>query len=405
MTGRSGVAAAAISYRTRRASPTRGRQMALARIWARSLGEGHSAISLYGHTALYALPSAGAGHPCRNRDRCRARCSEWKNGVGYTVSCLLLRARNSARMSGRIRLRSSPQIASSPRGSRKQLMALDRTTGKLVWSHDLIREYGAPEGDRGYAASPLLYQDLLIVPLGGARAGAGGVQCQQRGARMEGRQSSAEPRLSDPDRRGRAAAGGVPRRRRSRRLRSAHRTPALAPLTPNVGRAEYQHPAVVMRPTTCSSSRLPTDRAAVSSNCAGPETRPRRPSGGPTIGCAFISATSVRIADLVIGASGDFGPVFLTAVDLQTGTIAWQDRSFARSQLVHADGKLIILDEDGTLGLATVSLAGLKTLARARILESVSWTPPTLVQTRLFVRDRKTIAAVRPRQVTSRHPS
>lgn len=102
---------------------------------------------------------------------------------------------------------------------------------------------------------------------------------------------------------------------------------------------------------------------------------------------------SVRIAKLVIGASGDFGPVFLAAVDLHTGTIAWQDRSFARSQLVHADGKLIILDEEGTLGLATVSSAGLKTLARAQILESVSWTPPTLVQTRLFVRDRKTIAA------------
>lgn len=95
----------------------------------------------------------------------------------------------------------------------------------------------------------------------------------------------------------------------------------------------------------------------------------------------------------MIGASGDFGPVFLTAVDLQTGTVAWQDRSFARSQLVHADGKLIILDEEGTLGLATVSSIGLKTLARARILDSVSWTPPTLVRSRLFVRDRKNIAA------------
>ena len=47
----------------------------------------------------------------------------------------------------------------------------------------------------------------------------------------------------------------------------------------------------------------------------------------------------------------------------------WQDRSFARAQLLYADGKLIILDEDGNLGLATVSPQGLKVLARAAVLE------------------------------------
>ena len=63
--------------------------------------------------------------------------------------------------------------------------------------------------------------------------------------------------------------------------------------------------------------------------------------------------------------SGDFGPAFLSAVNVKTGAIAWQDRAFARAQLLYADGKLIVLDEDGTLGLATVSPQGLKVLARA----------------------------------------
>jgi hypothetical protein len=91
--------------------------------------------------------------------------------------------------------------------------------------------------------------------------------------------------------------------------------------------------------------------------------------------------------------SGDFGPAFLTAVNTRTGAIAWQDRSFARAQLLHADGKLIILDEDGTLAIATVSPQGMKVLARAQILEHLAWTPPTLVGRTLYVRDRKTIAA------------
>lgn len=91
--------------------------------------------------------------------------------------------------------------------------------------------------------------------------------------------------------------------------------------------------------------------------------------------------------------SGDFGPAFLTAVNTKTGAIAWQDRGFARAQLLYADNKLIVLDEDGTLAIANVSPQGLKVLARAAILENRAWTPPTLIGKTLYVRDRKTIAA------------
>jgi len=101
----------------------------------------------------------------------------------------------------------------------------------------------------------------------------------------------------------------------------------------------------------------------------------------------------IRIGELAYMSSGDFGPAFLTALNIKTGAIAWQDRGFARAQLLYADGKLIILDEDGTLALATVSAQGLKVLARASILQNIAWTPPTLIGKTLYVRDRKTIAA------------
>ena len=103
--------------------------------------------------------------------------------------------------------------------------------------------------------------------------------------------------------------------------------------------------------------------------------------------------TAIRIGNYVYGSSGDFGPAFLTAVDVTTGNVVWQDRAFSRAQLLYADGKLVILDEDGTLGLATVSPQGLQVLAKASILENLSWTPPTLVGTKLFARDRKNIVA------------
>ena len=103
--------------------------------------------------------------------------------------------------------------------------------------------------------------------------------------------------------------------------------------------------------------------------------------------------TVIRIGDYAYGSSGDFDPAFLSAVDMKTGKTVWQDRSFSRTQLLYADGKMILLDEDGNLGLAEVSPQGIKVLARAPVLQNLSWTPPTLAGTTLYVRDRKTIAA------------
>lgn len=53
----------------------------------------------------------------------------------------------------------------------------------------------------------------------------------------------------------------------------------------------------------------------------------------------------------------------------------------------------MILDEDGNLGLATVSPSGMQVLAKAPILDHLAWTPPTLADTKLYVRDRKNLAA------------
>lgn len=94
------------------------------------------------------------------------------------------------------------------------------------------------------------------------------------------------------------------------------------------------------------------------------------------------------------GSSGDFGPSFITAVDVKTGEVVWRDRSFARSTFLYADGKLVLLDEDGTLALATVSAEGLHVLAEAEVLTSRAWTVPTLVGKKLYLRDRKALLAL-----------
>ena len=84
----------------------------------------------------------------------------------------------------------------------------------------------------------------------------------------------------------------------------------------------------------------------------------------------------------------------VSAVDARSGKILWQERSIEKATFVWADGKLITLDQDGDLMIAYPSPQGFKIAAKAPLLSSLAWTPPVLVGTRLYLRDRRTMMAV-----------
>jgi hypothetical protein len=104
---------------------------------------------------------------------------------------------------------------------------------------------------------------------------------------------------------------------------------------------------------------------------------------------------AMRIGDAIYFTSGGKGsqPI-LTAVDVRSGKILWQERSIPKATFVWADQKLITLDGDGNLMLAHPSAQGFKVAAKAELLTSLSWTPPALVGTKLYIRDRRNMMAV-----------
>ena len=102
---------------------------------------------------------------------------------------------------------------------------------------------------------------------------------------------------------------------------------------------------------------------------------------------------AVFIGDHIYGSSGDSGPAFFMSLDIDTGKVQWRRRGFKKSTCVLADGKLIILDEDGQLTLATVTPEGLTILSQCTVAERYAWAAPTLVGTTLYIRDRKHIMA------------
>lgn len=97
---------------------------------------------------------------------------------------------------------------------------------------------------------------------------------------------------------------------------------------------------------------------------------------------------------VVYGSSGDSGPAPLTAVEAKTGKVLWQDRAFAKAAFVLAGDRLFVVDDDGTVAIATVSPQGLKVLSEAQLLRANSWTLPIVLDSGFYVRDRHKVMAL-----------
>jgi outer membrane protein assembly factor BamB len=76
-------------------------------------------------------------------------------------------------------------------------------------------------------------------------------------------------------------------------------------------------------------------------------------------------------------------------INLPTGELKWARKDPAFGSLICAGGKLIVLSEKGELLLAEASSAEFKPLVRAKVLSSVCWTPPSLANGLLYVRNAK----------------
>ena len=93
----------------------------------------------------------------------------------------------------------------------------------------------------------------------------------------------------------------------------------------------------------------------------------------------------------------------LTCLDLRTGKIAWRfakaegepkglrDRGYKRGSVVRIDDVLLVLGEDGKLGLVAADPKEYRELAAARPFRELSWTMPVVADGRLLLRDRKRI--------------
>jgi outer membrane protein assembly factor BamB len=74
---------------------------------------------------------------------------------------------------------------------------------------------------------------------------------------------------------------------------------------------------------------------------------------------------------------------------LSSGEVKWASKDPAFGSLICASGKLIVLSEKGELLLVEPSPVEFKPLARAHVLDGLCWTPPALADGRLYARNAR----------------
>jgi len=356
-------------------------------VWQRPLGEGYSSPAIEGGT-LYTLYGKPRQEVVLAADAATGK-TLWEHPTSMDFTSDAAPDQGNGPYS-------TPLIAGArifTTGVAGRLQCFDKQSGKLLWTQQLWLDHKGTRLMYGYASSPIAFRDTVIVPVGG-RGRALMAFRQADGAvtwsRNDFGNAYSSPLLIDVD--------GI---EQLVMLLDG----AVIAVNPHNGDLQWQVPfragyGIAVATPVWGPGNLLFVSAEYD---AGAKVIELQRDGLRTTAKELWSSNrlrlhhgnAMRLGDTIYFSSGGKGSqAILTAVDVRTGRIHWQERSIPKATFLWADRKLITLDQSGTLMLAHPSPEKFTIVARAALLTSLSWTPPALVGTRLYIRNRRNLMAV-----------
>lgn len=274
-----------------------------------------------------------------------------------------------------------------------RLQCLEKKTGKLLWTQQLWTEHKGSQLIYGYASSPIAFREMVIVPVGGP--GKSVMAFQQADGKVAWGKNDFGNVYSSP------LLINVDGLEQLVVLMDG----AVFAVNPHNGDMQWQVPfkadysIAVATPVwgrgnlLFVSSEYGGGAKVIELQRNGLQTKATELWNSNRL--RLHHGNAIRIGEAIYFTSGGkTSQAILSAVDIRSGKIHWQERSIQKATFVWADQKLITLDQDGNLMIAHPSPQGFKIAAKAPLLSHLSWTPPVLVGTRLYIRDRRDMMAV-----------
>ena len=284
-------------------------------------------------------------------------------------------------------------------GTNKELHVFNPATGALLWSKNLTTDFGAPPllirsmVKPGSGVNPIAYKDTIIMQVGGP--GQSVMALRQSDGEIAWKSGSFLVSHSP--------AGLISVDGQTHLVVFAGQ--AVFGMDPDTGQVLWAHAHDAGNDFNFQTPLYNDDDKILffSSGYIGGSRAIRLVPDGDVIHIEelwydpqlrFTFLNTLRIGDFVYGTSGQSATAILTATHVASGETAWRARGFSRATMLYADGKAILMEEDGDLSLVRLSPDGFEPLATTPLFDTRAWTVPTLVGTTLYARDRERIVAL-----------
>jgi outer membrane protein assembly factor BamB len=269
------------------------------------------------------------------------------------------------------------------------LNALDARNGAVVWSRNAVSDTGKKVPQWGFASSPLVVDDVVIVAAAGRLAAYGLATGAPRWLGPDGGGGYSSPHL--------LTIGGVAQVL----LLSDAGATSVAPADGSVLWKHSWPGFAILQPALTADGGVLI--ANGSDGGAGLGTRllaVAHAPGGWTVEKRWTSvALKPYFNDFVVhnGHAFGFDGTILACIDLKDGKRKWKGGRYGNGQLVLLPDQdvLLVVSEEGELALVAAATGQFTELARFPAIEGKTWNHPVLAGDVLLVRNGQEMAAFR----------
>jgi outer membrane protein assembly factor BamB len=269
------------------------------------------------------------------------------------------------------------------------LNALDAGTGAVAWSRNAAADTGAKLPGWGFAGSPLVVDDLVVVATAGRLVAYGLATGKPRWFGPEGGGSYSSPQLVTLD--------GVPQ---ILLLKGA----GAVSVAPADGTVLWEHKwpgdGIVQPALTADGGVLLGTGSGMGAEPGVARLAVGRGPGGWTVQERWTSkGLKPYFNDFVVheGHAYGFDGTRLSCIDLANGHRKWKDGHYGHGQLILLPDQdlLLVLSEQGELALVRAVLDGFTEVARRPAIAGKTWNHPVLAGDVLLVRNAEEMVAFR----------